>query len=284
MPPSFTPLERLASFQNQLRYGFYKWLYAPRLPTWPPPNWMKLALFESQIEQHTLAPRQQELVENYPLQAYPATLSGQTLYENLAMLDALDVALKGVNLNHAEPQAHWLDVGCKNWAYLPAQVAFAQTLARAATDWTFTGIELDGYRRYANGFFRADYGHLMAKQAPQAQYILGDVMSLQEPKFDVVSCFFPFVFADTLLAWGLCLKYFEPAAMLKHMLGLLKVGGVFLSVHLGQEEAETYGALLESFVSVQPTGSWQLTTLIPLPPTFVPYSEARYACLCRKLL
>ncbi|MEB3244513.1 MAG: hypothetical protein VKJ06_00810 [Vampirovibrionales bacterium] len=186
-------------------------------------------------------PQAKALAETYGL-SEPLSLMTLTRAQiTMTYAAYLQAMVRAVSQTEIPVQPVWLDVGAKNWDY-------GQALTRVLAPKAITGVELDAYRRYADGYCRWDYAQTHAKAMAEfapAHYIAGDVCALTEP-FDGISWFFPFVVPAPLVAWGLPDQCFKPQALLQHVLGLLKPGGLLFIVNQGDWEAEAQAELLKN--------------------------------------
>jgi hypothetical protein len=149
--------------------------------------------------------------------------------ENLYVLDVLDRYL-GTRPN----PGRGLDIGCKNWSYVPALYAWSGS--------AWDGVELDAHRRYATLVTRRAYGEYMAAPFPGCRYIPGSLLDVEQ-RYSVVTWFLPFVRVEPLLAWGLPRRFFEPLRLLRHAWQRVLPGGRMLVVNQGRGEAEIQGEL-----------------------------------------
>ena len=233
------------------------------------------------------------LLARYGLSDLPERAADQRVLETLTYLDWLDgLALtasdwldallrKESEANHSVVQGEqtlsWLDVGAKNWSYVEALSGFIQN--RHGANSQLHGIELDPMRRYTNLHTREQAAQAFIKRIPQASYHVGDALHWQQP-VHVISLFLPFVFVEPHLARGLPLPYFQPQALLEHLVGLLEPGGLLIIVNQGEVEAEAQDQLLQNLV-VQ--GSLEIQNLGQLPTRFIDYQFPRFGWLCRKI-
>jgi hypothetical protein len=178
----------------------------------------------------------------------------------------------------------WLDVGAKNWAYAAAIPAFlaAQGVQAIRMD----GVELDPHRRYADLQTRGQAAQAHIRDLPQAAYHEGDILAWQASAH-IISHFLPFVFSDPHLAWGLPLGYFQPQAVLTHLLTLLPPQGVLIIVNQGPAEAEAQEALLKAaqattLEGAAPRVSIGYQNIGQLPSPFIEYRYPRYGWICWK--
>ena len=131
-----------------------------------------------------------------------------------------------------------LDVGSKNATHLPALHALAPC------PWTL--VEIDGHRRYWNLVTRRSRGERIARAHAGCRYIAGSVRDLhaEQQRFDVITWTLPFVFEAPLAAWGLPQRFFEPAALLEHVLSLLAPGGALVIINQSEYERDEQRDLL----------------------------------------
>lgn len=159
--------------------------------------------------------------------AFEKQLNADNALENYLYLDVLQ-ALRGQSAVWPAAQGRVLDVGCKNFYY-------AAALAAAFRPAQLTGLELEGHRRYRDGHRRSDYAAFYTGQISGARYCVGDVCDWDE-KADLVSCWYPFVFAQVALAWGLPLSAFAPQRFFAALAGAVAPGGLLLVVNQGLAE------------------------------------------------
>jgi hypothetical protein len=233
------------------------------------------------------------LLARYGLSDLPDRASDQRVLETLTYLDWLDgLALTAADwldalfrkergANHSVVQCEqtlsWLDVGAKNWSYVEALSGFIQN--RHESNFQLHGIELDPMRRYTNLHTREQAAQAFIQRIPQATYHVGDALAWQQP-VHVISLFLPFVFVEPHLAWGLPLPYFQPQALLEHLVELLEPGGLLIIVNQGKVEAEAQGQLLQNMVE---QGRLEIQNLEQLPTRFIDYQYPRFGWLCRKI-
>lgn len=159
--------------------------------------------------------------------AFEQSLSADNALENYLYLDVLH-RLRETGGPWPRREGRLLDVGCKNFYYV-------QALAAAFAPATLTGLELEGHRRYRDGHARSDYAAFYTAQVKGARFCVGDLCTWRE-KADLVSCWYPFVFAETALAWGLPLSAFQPARFFTALADSVAPGGLLLVVNQGLAE------------------------------------------------
>jgi hypothetical protein len=166
--------------------------------------------------------RLQELQEIYALHDWPQLCNATEYVENLYLLDLLD--------HYVEPllvKGKGMDIGCRNFSHLPALSAFN------SAGWI--GVELDAHARYLNGFTRRAYGEWMASQRAQCQFVAGSLLEVRE-EVSLIVWILPFVLPEPLQHWGLPDRFYQPEALLKHAVSLLRETGVMLVINQGEEE------------------------------------------------
>ena len=159
--------------------------------------------------------------------AFEQQLNADNALENYVYLDVLH-RLRQQSPCWPAVQGRVLDVGCKNFYY-------AAALAAAFKPAQLTGLELEGHRRYRDGHRRSDYAAFYTGQLGSARYCVGDVCDWRE-QADLVSCWYPFVFAEVALAWGLPLSAFAPQRFFPALVGAMAPGGLLLVVNQGLAE------------------------------------------------
>lgn len=228
----------------------------------------------------------QALLSRYSLDTLPNRAARARVLETLTYLDWLDrmsqtcpgwFAALAQHSESPEYTFRWLDVGAKNWAYGEALSSFITQ--RIGLDFHLDGLELDPHRRYINGHTRGQAARKFMAAVPQAAYHEGDIRHWRQST-TVASLFLPFVFEEPHLAWGLPLDYFDPPAMLAHVLALLQPGGLLIIVNQGEAEAEAQERLLRQ---AQNTCPLEIQALGPLAAPFMQYRYPRFGWVCRKI-
>jgi hypothetical protein len=207
----------------------------------------------------------------------------QVTLESLVVLDAFyALRLHWPQWDQALPVSDsptWLDIGSKNGFYLPGLRWQQQQCYRQATP-HLKAIELDAYRRYTNGRTRADYAHCIARRLGHCTYTAGDFLHEPYTPVDVITNFYPFMFPHSVAHWGLPRHTLKPHSMAAKAWQLLKPGGVLITTHYGNEEADACKTLL---LKVIPEASATVIVgPVALPPTFMPSKYIRWLTAWQK--
>lgn len=267
----------LQSGRNRLGFGLRNFL------RWSPGQYVESGIqtadpFAGQTE---MAEHARQLLEKYGLSSKIAGFGPDRLLETLTYLDWLDTCQTHWPSAFAQAFSHpyglsWLDAGAKNWAYVQAISAFMRF--HYAGEFRLDGVELDPNRRYTNFQTRRQAALAFSRDIPEAAYHQGDLLEWHQ-RADVISHFLPFVLKDPHLAWGLPLTYFNPQALLNHLLDILNPGGLLIIVNQGEAEAEAQQSLLQ-IASERCSLEWK--SLGQMPARFIEYRYPRYGWLCMK--
>jgi hypothetical protein len=160
-----------------------------------------------------------------------------------------------------------LDVGSKNATHLPALHALAPC------PWTL--VEIDSHRRYWNLVTRRSRGERIARAHAGCRYIAGSVRELraENERFDIITWTLPFVFEEPLAAWGLPQRFFEPAALLAHVLSLLSPRGSLVIINQSEYERDEQRHLLD----VAGVASERIAAFGPLDSPLSTFRHQRWA-------
>lgn len=121
------------------------------------------------------------------------------------------------------------DVGSSNFWYARA----LQTFFRPSS---LIGVEVEGYRIYANGYSRWDYARGYVQGLPQTSFVVANYAQYDQ-KADVVTAWYPFVTPAPVLAWRLPLAMLMPRILFSRIASNLTPAGLFVMVNQGSEEA-----------------------------------------------
>lgn len=179
--------------------------------------------------------RGQYLYKTYDLGLFQ-NLAPETFRESLGILDLLD-SIPAFSLPSFVSA---LDIGAKNWRYLPALIAFLRVKEKCSSI-KLLGVELDAYRIYANLRTRFSYAEYFTKvcrnDVVEPKYLAADIRDVNVLG-DVIFWFFPFVSIAPHLSWGLPLSLFDHRAVAAHVENLLKTRGVLVIANQGEWEWE----------------------------------------------
>jgi SAM-dependent methyltransferase len=138
-----------------------------------------------------------------------------------------------------EPRLRAIDVGSKDFRYA---LALERWIARAAgAPLELAGVELDGEVIYRDLHTRRERAEAHCRAVGEhVRYLVQDFLTLESEPVDVLTVFFPFVLAHTLIAWGLPLAHFAPERFFARYRDLLRPGGwLVIANHTHEESAET---------------------------------------------
>ena len=152
-----------------------------------------------------------------------------TSLKNYDYLDMLDQAW----MSYGQPRpvggvVH--DVGASNFWYARALHTFFQPVE-------LTGVEVEGYRIYSNGYSRWDYAQGYVQGLSGTKFLVADYAGYVAPA-DTIVAWYPFVTPVPVLAWRMPLGLFAPQALFSRLASNLNLGGLFVMVNQGLEEAE----------------------------------------------
>lgn len=170
-----------------------------------------------------------------------------------------------------------VDIGSKNFFYAPALYFHFKKHFKQVK---LLGLEADTSRMYTNLYRRGDYARYYVSLLneyeghPVADYQEGNWLSFKrtdiqsfkrtdiksfkqtnhqtlerDQKFNLVTCFFPFLFTDLNDNWGLPRRYFDPEALLRKC---LTEGDYFMVWNQGQEEAEEAKKIISKICGKNP--------------------------------
>lgn len=147
--------------------------------------------------------------------------------ENLHVVGLLEAAL-AEHAKELPPELSVLDVGAKDWHYLPGLWRFLRRVgAPEGRSLHLTGIELDPYHRYVDGYTRFDYAQAYMEGCPGSRYLIGDVRE-HAGRYDLALVLFPFWRQEEVLAWGLPGRFFDIDGLLGNVRAQVRPGGLIL--------------------------------------------------------
>lgn len=211
--------------------------------------------------------KEQELINKYDLEYIKNNSTKQNYLENLYTIDILDKYLK---IDFTK-DLKVLDIGCKNWFYAKGEYFFFK---KYCDNLKMDGIELDSNRLYTNFYSRKQVALFHIKDLKNTNYIEGSLLN-HAGKYNYIIWILPFVIKDPLIKWGLPIKYFQPAELLKKAYDLLENGGSMLIINQGKYEYEIQQKLCyESGIKYTPIGE--------VKSEFLTYNIQRYSILVKK--
>ena len=151
-----------------------------------------------------------------------------TALENYEYLDLLDQTKEKFDWQ-PEHGKELVDVGSLNFYYAPTLNAFLHPRK-------LQGIELEGYRIYTNFYCRFDYAQCYIRAFANTSYTVMDFCDYTG-SVDGITCFYPFVKPEPLVAWRLPLKVFQPQRLFEQMMRCIRTEGFVLMMNHGEDEA-----------------------------------------------
>ncbi len=201
------------------------------------------------------AARIEQLAQNYDVR-FETWLAEATSLNNYAYLDVLDRAFAAAGESPPRP-AVLADVGSASFWY----ASVLQVFFRPGR---LDGYDVEAWRRYASGHTRQDHANGHAQRWPQTRFHGVDYRQVSQAA-DLITCWYPFVSATPLLAWGLPLKLLTPKQLLSTIAANLKPDGAFFMVNQGAAEARVAAGIAES-VGLRRQWLWDNTDpLLPRP-------------------
>lgn len=192
--------------------------------------------------------KEQELIAKYDLDYLKNNSTRQNYLENLYTIDVLDKHFTPhPGFAHPLPQGarvkelKVLDIGCKNWFYAKGEYFFFKKYCQ---NLQLNGIELDSNRLYTNLYSRKQVALFHIRDLQNTNYIEGNLLN-HSAKYNYIIWILPFVVKDPLIRWGLPMKYFQPAELLKKTYDLLENSGSMLIINQGEYEYEVQQKLCE---------------------------------------
>ncbi|MBN8555006.1 MAG: hypothetical protein J0L93_06135 [Deltaproteobacteria bacterium] len=130
-----------------------------------------------------------------------------------------------------------LDLGSKNFVYA---AALAKFLNEIYENFYLTGLEIDPHRVYRDFYTRGDYAQYYAALA--SSFYSNSAVRFQEgdwldekfnQNYDLITCFFPFLYEDLHSKFGLLPQSFSPEAFYRKA---ITQAAQILFFHQGQQE------------------------------------------------
>lgn len=217
--------------------------------------------------------QERELLDAYGFGRWRELLGVMDYQLNLYHLELLHRMQPALG-KHLPRSLRIVDVGSRTFYYAPALFRFFRRHYQVET---LTGIELDAYRRYRNGFTAYDYAQAYLKELGEPGIIRYEAVDFMrsDAAYNVCTLFLPFVTQDPLLHWGLPLGTFQPARLIEHAYRQLEKPGILLITNKGLEEQQSLHRLLrEAEIPFDDRG--------PFMSAFYAYDVPRYVTLVAK--
>lgn len=141
-------------------------------------------------------------------------------------------------LEESSAEAYVIDLGCKNFFYA---ASLYYSLKESLGALQLMGLEADAGRMYIDFFRRRDYADYYTRLINRAEgeqrvyFESGDWLTWPERNYDLITCFFPFLFSDLSDNWGLPRRCFKPRAFYEKC---AEEGKQVLFAHQGKEERD----------------------------------------------
>ncbi|QQR80390.1 MAG: hypothetical protein IPJ69_13980 [Deltaproteobacteria bacterium] len=227
---------------NDLRFKFHHTL------SWSRPGYFEKSMGDLSAFDKPLQEEMLKLKSHYSM-AYEERLSEENTRDNYFYLHLLDQSQKNWNFvsRQSEILPEVLDVGSKNFYYVDTLHAFFKPKR-------LVGLEVDGHTIYHDLHSRKDYASYYLKPYPEACYVIENIFDYTG-SFDIITCFYPFVFSETAINWSLPLSFFNPEKFFLKIESLLKNNGLFWMLNHGEEEWEAAQKILAQ-TKLQPVGNF----------------------------
>lgn len=193
-------------------------------------------------QQSHLHQKEHEYRNKYHLEMCYEQSSCRQYREILFYLESLERTFSSLNY-HLPDRIICADIGVSTWFYVQGLYRFLQYWqTEAARDVRLEGYEADAYRIYPDLFSRYDKAITYIGELAGIVYHAKWFQS-QPEKFQVVTLFFPFVFQEDHLEWGLPANTFQPTDLLKSTWESVAPGGVLMVMNQGIEEHKAQQAM-----------------------------------------
>jgi len=151
------------------------------------------------------------------------------------------------------------DIGTSDWFYVQVLQAF-YTYWNAENGRTVQlfGYECDAYRIYADYHSRFDHTVSNIREIQNVHFI-PKAFFIQNDRFDFISIFFPFIFLQDHLSWGLVKKSFSPRENLLNAWESLKPGGIIVLANQGNAEYERQREIMNE-LRIPSAGEFQFSS------------------------
>lgn len=178
------------------------------------------------------------LMVEYRFHHFYARSQADNYRENLFYLDVLERAFDTIPTVFP-PVIDAVDIGPSDWFYIQALFAFLKWWrVPSGREIHLSGYEIDAHKGYGDGYTRQDHAVANIRDLKGIRY-LPQRFEVKKRAFDFGAMFFPFLFLEDHLAWGLFRSAFSPLKLLSEVWASLKDSGVLLIVNQGLEEYRT---------------------------------------------
>lgn len=227
------PLQALQHLRNTISFGLSQRIKLQRGPA------TLTAGSKDGLFAEALIPEVDRLVNMYGLEPWRECSPRSDFATSLAYLGMLERALAASAVS-LPGHVRALDAGCGDWFYVQPLHGLLERFGlgseQPGRSVRLDGVELDAYALYQGFRSRRDWAAGYMNGLEGARYIAGDVRGYRE-QVDLAFMLFPFLFSNPdMVQWGLPKRYLQPAALLRHVAGLVKPGGALLIANLGDEE------------------------------------------------
>lgn len=163
--------------------------------------------------------------------------------ENLYYLRLVETAFERLDI--ALPDTlNVVDIGPSSWFYIRGIYQLLRLWKTSAPrQVNITGFETDAYRVYSNFHSRYDHAQAYSDGLSGVSYQVSAFTPKSET-WDLIFLFFPFIYLQDHLAWGLPRSTHQPEKLLMDAWGSLKPGGAILIANQGESEALQQKAML----------------------------------------
>jgi hypothetical protein len=194
------------------------------------------------------------LLIEYRLHHFYASSQVDNYRENLFYLDVLERAFDTIP-TVLPPVIDAVDIGPSDWFYIQALFAFLKWWqVPSGREINLSGYEIDAHKDYGDGYTRQDHALANIRDLKGVRYLPQRFKS-KKHAFDFGAMFFPFLFLEGHLAWGLSRSAFSPLTLLSEVWASLKNSGVLLIVNQGLDEHRSQREMLAS-IGIIPRASF----------------------------
>jgi hypothetical protein len=266
---------QLHKIRNSLDYPLRQ-LFRWRRPGLVFPNEPKERLFDAldEPDRSRAEAQAKRLLQTYRLHRLFSANTRDNYRENLYYLDMLEQALDKIQA-HLPGAISAADIGPSHWFYVQALHAVLKWYeCPKGRQVVLNGFEVDPYRVYADLHSRWDHARAHMRGLQDVQY-LPYRFRRQPGGFDLITMYYPFVFPDDHLKWGLPEILFDPEGLLCDAWESLKPGGVLVIVNQGEKEHRAQKSMLLQ-AGIQPLAAYEHHSLL------YHYDIPRYVLASRK--